>query len=74
MAAMAAMAAMATLAAKAKMTLTIKNFLIYRRMFLNQVPQRTSIFTTSFLYVTTQFIVFNRYVMDGIICKNQCAT
>ncbi len=45
---MAAMAAMATLAAKAKMTLTIKNFLIYRRMFLNQVPQRTTIFTTSF--------------------------
>ena len=48
MASMAATAAMATMAAMAKMTLTIKNFLIYRRMFLNQVPQRTSIFTTSF--------------------------
>ncbi len=46
MAAMAAMAAMETTAAMAKMTLTIKNYLIYRRMFLNQVPQRNSMFTT----------------------------
>ena len=48
MAAMAAMAVMATMAAMAKTTLTIKNFVINRRVFLNQVPQKTSMLATSF--------------------------
>ena len=40
MAAMAVMSVMAAMAAMAKTMLTIKNFVINRRMFLNQAPQK----------------------------------
>ena len=56
MAAMTAMAVMATMAAMAKTMLTIKNFVITRRVFLNQVPQKTSMLATSF-YATSKFII-----------------
>ena len=42
------MAVMATMAAMAKTMMTIKNFVINRRVFLNQVPQKTSMLATSF--------------------------
>ncbi len=45
---MAVMSVMAAMAAMAKTMLTIKNFVINRRMFLNQAPQKTSMFATTF--------------------------